>query len=68
MRLVEVGVNTTRKGEEQDVKAWEESERSVRSIYVPDTWGKHEDTGCVCCGHHVVSTQAGRLAFLEVLR
>lgn len=70
MRLVEVWVNTTRKGEEQDVKAWEESERSVCSIYVADTWenDEAEDTGCVCCGHHVVSTQVGRPAVLKVLK
>lgn len=37
MWLVEVWVNTTRKGEEQDVKAWEQSDRSARSLFVADT-------------------------------
>ncbi len=32
MRLVEVRVNTTRKGEEKDIKAWELSDRSAHSL------------------------------------
>lgn len=70
MRLVEVWVSTTRKGEEQDVKAWEQSDRSVHSLYVADTQEKDEaeGTGCVFCGGHVVSTQVGRPALLKVLK
>lgn len=70
MRLVEVRVNTTRKGEENDIKAWEQSNRSAHSLFVADTREKDEaeDTGCVCGGGHVVSTQVGRSILLKVLK
>jgi len=42
------------KGEEQDVKAWEQSDWSS------DTWEQDEAKHTVCCGGHVVSTQVGR--------